>query len=190
MDADAVAGGGDAVNGKLELGLADEVVIVEVGDAADPAQDIADLARLRLQHEQVGPIQLNRELPLDAGERLVDIVLDRLREVRRDAGDRRQAGRHLRDELVLVPDPPLVPRREPDVELGVVGAVRVGAVVGRAKLRDDHAHLWKHEQALADVVDVRPGALERDADRELDAEPEVPFVELGQKLLAEESERE
>src|SRR5207248_5278956 len=86
LDADAVAGGGDAVNGKLELGLADEVVIVEVGDAADPAQDIADLARLRLQHEQVGPIQLNRELPLDAGERLVDIVLDRLREVRRDAG--------------------------------------------------------------------------------------------------------
>ena len=169
LDVDAVAGGGLAIDHDLELGLSDQVIVVEVGDASHIGQDVGDLAGLGLEHEDVGSIELDGQLALHAGQRLVDVVLDGLGEVGRDPfqiGERRG---HRVDELPLVVEAPLTPRPQSDVELAGVGAIGIGAVIGRAELGDHHADLRKAREPLADAMDVGLGALERDADRKLHA---------------------
>src|SRR5213083_250507 len=92
LNVDAVPCGGGAVDHDLELGLTDEVVVIEVGDAADRAQELDELAGFGIEHEAVRAVELDGELALHAGQRFVDVVLDRLREVRRlprDVGERR-----------------------------------------------------------------------------------------------------
>src|SRR2546422_7109788 len=107
------------------------MVVVEVGHATDVAQHVGDLSGDALQLEDVPPVELDGELALHSGQGLVHVVLDRLREVRGDAGDVREASAHLLDQSLLVADSPLAARLEADVELGGVGAIDVGAVVRR-----------------------------------------------------------
>src|SRR5882672_10582690 len=190
LDVDAVARGGPAVDDDLQLRLADEMVVIEVRHTADVAKHVGDLSGDAFELEDISPVELDGQLALHAGERLVDVVLDRLREVRGDPRDGLDAPRHRLDQLVLVVDAPLVARFEPDVELGGVGAVDVGAVVRRAELGDHNADLGEGQQPLADVVDIRVGVLQRDTDGELHAQPDIPLVQLGQELLAEQREGE
>ncbi len=111
-------------------------------------------------------------------------------EVGADARDVAEGGRHRLDEPVLGPDPPFLTRPEPDVELVVVGPIGVGAVIGRSRLRDHHPHLREPEHPLTDLVDVGTRGFERDPDRQLDPQPQVALVQLGQELLAQQGECE
>src|SRR5882762_917235 len=190
LNVDAVARGGPAVDDDLQLRLADEMGVIEVRHAADAAKHVGDLSGDAFELEDISPVELDGQLALHAGERLVDVVLDGLREVGGDPGDVLDAPRHRLDQPVLVVDAPVAARSEPDVELGGVGAVDVGAVVRRAELGDHNADLGEGQQPLADVVDVRVGVLQRDADGELHAQPDIPLVQLGQELLAEQREGE
>src|SRR5256885_2228680 len=145
-------------------------------NSADVAQDVGDLSGDAFELEHISPVELDGQLALHAGERLVDVVLDRLREVRGDPRDGLGAPRHRLDQLVLVVDAPRFARFESDVELGGVGAVDVGAVVRRAELGDHHADLGEGQQPLADVVDGRVGVLQRDANGEIHAQPDISLV--------------
>src|SRR5207245_1094185 len=87
LDVDRIPRRRLAVDDDLQLRLADEVIVVEIRDAADTGEHAGDLAGLRLQREDVEAVELDGQLTLHAGQRFVDVVLDRLREVHRDAGD-------------------------------------------------------------------------------------------------------
>ena len=165
------------------------MVIVEVGDAANVPERVGDLPGHAVHHEDVRPIELDGQLTLHAGKRLVDVVLDGLGEVGGDAGNVSERGGHGRDQPLLVRICPLLARLEPDVELRVVGRLGIGAVVRGAELGHDHADFGKAKEPLTDLPHVRAHALDRHADGELDTHPQISLVELGEELLSEEAER-
>ena len=147
------------------------MIVIEIRHAMDCAEHARDLLRLRLEGEDVGPEELDAKLAFHAGQCLVDVVLDRLGKVHGDPRHPDERVGHGGDELVLVLDSPRLTRLQADVELAVVRAIGVGAVVWGAELGDDGTHLGEHEQPLPDLTDVRAGVFQRDPDRELDAEP-------------------
>src|SRR5262249_14052776 len=145
LDENPVAGRCRPVNLDLKLGLTDEMVVVQVGDPANWAQCGRVLPDLRLQGEQIGTKELDCKLPLDAGQRFVDVVLDGLREVCREPWKGYQRVVHRLDEFVLIFDLPLTAWLETNIELIVVRTVRIGTVIGRARLGDNHSHLRKRQ---------------------------------------------
>jgi hypothetical protein len=90
-DVDAEARGGVAVHLDLELGQLAGLEHAQVGDARHPRQHALNLLRLGLQQGQVLAEDLDRHLPKDARDVLLDVVLDGLREVVLDA--RRTSGK-------------------------------------------------------------------------------------------------
>ncbi len=85
-DVDAVAGGGFAVDGVVEIGLADDAEEAEVLHAADVAHDADDLVALFFEGLEVVAVELDGELAFDAGDGLFDVVGDGLGEAPEDAG--------------------------------------------------------------------------------------------------------
>ena len=101
-DVDAVAIRRGAVDGVVEIGLADDAEEAEVGDAVDVTHDVDDLIALFFEGLEVGAVELDGELALDAADGLLDVVGDGLREVPDDAGSLLQLAVHGGDEFVLV----------------------------------------------------------------------------------------
>src|SRR5215831_1686851 len=163
LHVDAVAGGRRAVYHDLELRLPHELVIVQIRYPADGGEDGGDLLRLLLQHEEIGTEELDAELALHSGQRLVHVVLDRLGEVCGDAGQVGQGRAHGLDELVLLVESPLLARLQPDVELVVVCAVGIGAVINEFYIGLKPREQWRfHEknkliEAMAASLSDLPG---------------------------------
>ena len=159
---------------------------VEIGDAADAHHHALDIRRPLLEHFEVRPKNLDDQFPGNAGEGLLDVVLDVLREVEFQSGDLRHLRIHPSDQLILVVDvAPLASRLEVHVHFEIVRALGVGAVIRPAELREDLADLRgeQHDRANSPLHELR--LLERDPDRHRDAEPNVALIERRQKLGAE-----
>src|SRR5262249_50747348 len=137
-------------------------------------------------------MELDRQLPLHPGKSLVDIILDRLGEIGRDAWNGRERFGHSRHEFRLVPTlrRPLGARLEPDVEFEVVESFRVRAVIGRTELGHHDADLRERKQSLPDFASVRSNCLHRDPNGKLDTDPDVALVELRQEFLSKQREYE
>src|SRR5262249_53112007 len=58
LHVDPVPRGGATVHDDLKLGLADEVIVIEVGHAAHAAQNADELAGLGVEHEVVGAVEV------------------------------------------------------------------------------------------------------------------------------------
>ncbi len=183
LNVDSIAGGCVAIHRELQLRLTDEMIIVEVCHPANSAQDGCDLFGLGFQHKKIRAIELNGELTFDAGKRLIDVVLDRLREVCRDAANAREPIVHGFSEFLLILDFPFVAGLESDEKLGVVRTVRVCPIIRRSQLGYHDSGFGKSQQTLADLVDIWLRSLERNPNRELDAQPDVSFVQLREKLF-------
>ena len=137
---DAVARGGLAVDGVVEVGLADDAEEAEVLDALDLTHDGDDLVSLGFQCAQVVAVDFNGELAFDTADGLFDVVGDGLREVPADAWNLAEFGVHGGDQLFLVfseDGTPLVLGLEIDEVFGVEEAGGICAVVGPPGLADD-----------------------------------------------------
>ena len=144
----------------------------------------ADLDGDLAQRVEVGAGDLDGVLGIDAGGRLLDVVLDVLREGEGDAGEAlAQRVAHLGDQLLLVEAlAPFVGRLQRHEELDVGEAVGIGAVVGPAVLGDDGLDLGEALDQPAHAVDVDVALVERHRGRQRRAQPDVALLELGQEF--------
>ena len=185
-DAKPVPGARLAIEGDLQVWLAKDAEHADVHDAIDPPQrrrhGIANL----LQRGQVAPEHLDRIGALHAGECLLDVVADQLREIEVESGELGKLMLQLR--LDLFPRharPPLVHGLERHVEFQVEVARHVGAVVGTA-------HMRHHAADLRDIGDHRPepgrhprGSLERRGPRHQGPNPEIALLKRRHELHAQ-----
>ena len=107
------------------------------------SHDGDDFFALLLESPQVVAVDLERQLTFGAGDRLSDVVFDRLREVPGGARQLFHLAIHGGDQfvLVLVKDrPPLRLRLEIDEVFRVPESAGVGSVIGTSDLRDDLDH--------------------------------------------------
>ena len=84
---DAPARGGVAVDGEVQVGLADDAEDAQILDAFDRGHLRLDLFGLVLQRAQIVAVELDGQLALDAGDGLFHVVGDGLRVVPDDAGE-------------------------------------------------------------------------------------------------------
>ena len=189
-DVDAVAVGGSAVDGVVEVGLADDAEEAEVGDAGDATHDMRRSRRLSFEGLEVGAVELDGELALDAADGFFDVVGDGLREVPDDAGSFFKLAIHGGDELVLVlveDGPPLLLGLEVDEVFGVEEAGGVGAIVGAAGLADDLGDLGKRGQDEAGLFGDGEAFGGAGTGSERAANPDGAFVEMGKELGADDA---
>ena len=101
-------------------------------------QHLADLVGRCREHVEVVAEELDRVLALDAGGRLLDVVLDVLREVEVDTRKllRKGRGQLLREFFLVDPGRPAVGGLEGYEEFRIEESGRIGAVIGPAMLRD------------------------------------------------------
>ena len=185
VDRDAVARQSHAIGRDDDLGLSPDAGRLDVRGAADSLDHRRDLGRLRFQDVEVAAADLDDDLALEARQRLLDVVLDHLREIGRDARDRRQARRHAGDERILVGEAPFAAWPQVDQRLEVVRPLRVGSVVRTSRLRDDVRHFGIRQQLAAhQALDLLRG-IERRGGRQCDRQPDVAFVQLWQELAAQ-----
>ena len=160
---EAVARRLGAVDRDVEIRLPQHAEDAEIGHAADLLHLVQDLIGELFQDLEVGADDLDRVGAFDAGDRFLDVVLDILREIEVDAGERRlELGVELGGQVVLGQTPrPFgigLQRRE---QLDVGEGRGVAAVVGPAVLRHDRDDLGMAEQDLAHFARRLGAAVER-----------------------------
>ncbi len=143
VDVETIAGNFGAVHGHGQAGLAELADDGDLGDSAHLLDDCFDRVSLLFEHLEVGAEDLHGQCALQTGLGLVHGVLGWLCEVEDDT---RESLQLLFDRVgqccfVLVVPVPLVVRLQPNEELVVVEACRVGPVVGPPQLVGDHGHL-------------------------------------------------
>ena len=146
-----------------------------------------------LQVLQVGAADLDGVLGVDAGGRLLDVVLDVLREGEVDAGEalaQRVAPSRRPASPCRGPSRHLSHRLQRHEELAVGEAVGIGAVVRPAVLGDDGLDLGEALDQAAHAVDVAVALVERHRGRQRGAHPDVAFLELGQELQPDRARRQ
>ena len=133
---------------------------------------------------EIGTGDLDGVLRVDAGRRLLHVVLDVLREGEVGAGEAlAQRIAHLGDQLLLVEArAPFVGGLQRHEELDVGEAVGVGAVVGPAMLGDDRLDLGEALDQPAHAIGVDVALVERHRRRQRRAHPDVALLELGQEF--------
>jgi hypothetical protein len=158
-----------------------------VGDARDPGEFVLDCFRKALELGEVAAEDLDRVLAFHAGDRLLDIVLDVLREVEIDADEFAfETRRHLFHKLRLgQPVRPFLERLEGHEKFSDEGSVRIGGILAAALLGDDRAHGRIAGDDLADLVDSIPAGVERDRGRQQGADPEIALFKFRQEFGAE-----
>ena len=146
-----------------------------------------DLLELLVHEVEILAVDLDDDLPADAGDRLLDAVLDGLAEVVDDARAASRARRAWRRRSApsLRPGVPLALGLHDDERLGLVRRLVVGAVLGVALLGEDVLHLGELEQREARLAQHLGAALERDGARHRHRDVDVALVHLGQELGAE-----
>ena len=157
----------------------------EVFDALDLLNFGQHLIGEFLELREIGSDDLDRIRALDAGKRLLDVVLNILREVEADA-------RHFVFEFFLYfvgqlflgePRRPLVERLERHEQLDIRKGRGVGAIVGTPMLRNDGDHLRMPEQNLPHLARRLGAGIQRDGRRHLRPDPEIALLERRKKFL-------
>ena len=171
----------------LDGRLTDRIEDGEIGDPRHRLHHLLDLAGSLFDCVEIVAVQLDRVLALHTRGRLFDIVLDVLREVEIDPGKfGRQRIIDLLGQLLLVDTfGPGVERLQRYVEFGIEEAGGIGPVVGPPELRDDRYDFGKAPDDLPHAVDVGGRLLERDRRRQRGADPQIAFLEMGQKFEPE-----
>ena len=159
----------------------------EIHDAADLRHLVHHLGRELLEHVEIGADDLDRVGALHARKRLLDVVLDILREVEADAGQ--FLGKFLLQlfgQLFLGEvGRPLVERLERGEQLDVRERRGVAAVVGTAVLRDHGDDFRMAQQNLAHLAGDGGAGIERHGRRHRGADPEIALFQRRQELAAE-----
>ncbi len=117
--------------------------------------------------------------------RLLDVVLDDLREVGGQARDHLELRGHVGDQRLFGRKARGIERLQVGHDLDVVGTLRIGAVVGPPDVRDDVVDLGIRVQHVAHEARDFLGLVDRRRWREGDGEPDVALVQLGQEFAAE-----
>ena len=184
---EAVARGLFAVDLDVEIGLAQHMENAEVGDALDLAHLGHHLGRERFQRLQVRPDDLDRIGALHARQRLLDVVLDILREVEPDARQflgelLLQLFRQLFLGQVRRPFVEWLERRE---QFDVGERRGVAAIVGTAVLRHHGDDLRMAQQDLPHLARRLGAGIERDRRRHRRPDPEIALLQRRQEFAAE-----
>ena len=164
----------------------------EIGDAADLRHLVHHLGRELLEHLKIGADDLHGIGALHARERLLDVVLDILREVEADA--RQFLGEFLlqlfRQLFLGQVRRPFVERLEGSEQFHIGERRGVTAVVGAAVLRHHGDHFRVTQQYLAHLAGDGGAGIERHRRRHRGADPEIALLQRRQKLAAETRGRE
>ena len=138
-----------------------------------------------MQDIEVGTEDLDGDLALDAGQGFLDVVLDDLGEIGRQARQNRELFLHVGHQRILGGETPCVARLQVGEDLHVVRALGVGAVIGTPYLGNDPLHFRIAAQGSAHHPFHILGVFERRAWRQGDGQPQVAFVQLGKEFAAE-----
>ena len=172
---DAEAGGLVAVHREVEVGLADDAENAEILHTANLAHDPHDVV----------PVDLNRQLALDATDGFLHVVGDGLRKIPDDSGDLIRLLAQSRDQLLLVlveDGPPLLLRPQVDEVLGVEEAGVVGAIIRPSHLAHHFGHFrepGEHDAGLIHDEDALSGT---GTGGQRAAGPDGAFVEVRQEF--------
>jgi len=148
-DVELITSGSCPIHGDIQVGLADDAKQSEVLDTSDAVHDAQNLVALRLQCFQIVTVHFQSELTLDAADRFLHVVGDRLREAPAHPGNLLELVAERRDQGLLV----LTKHRTPfllwfevDEILGVEETGRIGAVVRATHLTRCHGHFREGRQ--------------------------------------------
>ena len=95
---------------------------------------------------EIGTEYLDGELPLYARQRLLDIVLDDLREVRRQSWNLMQFPFHIGDQSLFAGEAPFGTQLQLGQDFDIVRALWIGTIVGPPHLGDDIRDLGIREE--------------------------------------------
>ena len=184
---EAVARGLFAIDLDIEIRLSQEVEDSEIGHAADLRHLVHHLGREPLQNLEILPDDLHGIGALHARKRLLDIVLDVLREIEADAGQflRELLLQFLRQLFLGQVRRPLVERLERREQLDVGERRCVAAIVRPAMLRHNREDLRMAQQDLAHFAGDRCAGIERHRRWHRRPDPEIALLQCRQELAAE-----
>src|ERR1039458_10037655 len=179
-----------AIDDQVEIGLADDAEESQILDAANAPHHVDDFVALLLERFQVGAVDLDGQLALHAAYGFFHVVRNRLRKIPEHARDPFEFPVHGRDQFhfVLVKHrPPVIFRLQIDKILRIEEPRSIGAIVGTAHLRDHLRDLREGCQYDTRLVH-QPRALRRSgAGRQCAARPDGAFVEMREKLGANQA---
>ncbi len=187
-DVDLVAGGGFAIDGDVEVGLAEHAEDSEIFDSVNLAHDPDNLVGLGFQNLQVGAVDFGGEFALNAADRLIHVVFNGLGESPQYAGNLVEFALHGGDEFffILVEDgTPLFSGFEIDEEFGIEKAGVIGAVIGTADLAGALRNFGKRTEDDAGLVGDADAFVGAGAGGEGTADPESAFIKVRQELGAD-----
>jgi len=150
-----------------------------------------DIEGLTLQHIQVGPVNLDGEGALQAGQSFIHGIFGGLRVVEDNAGKGLQLLLNILGKFLLVVNGPRLPgsiavRPEADIELIVEESGRVGAIVGPAQLGTNVGDHWILHQDFTHLRREATGFLKRDGVGQSGANPQRALVEMRHEFAADE----
>ncbi len=187
-DIDLVAGGGVAVDGDVEVGLAEDAKDAQILDAFDLAHDADDLVGFLLQGFQVIAIDLGGEFALNAADGFFHVVFDGLGKSPEDAGNLVEFALHGGDQFFFVfveNRPPLISGFQIDEEFGIEKAGVIGAVIGTAHLAGALRNFGKRAEDDAGLIRDADAFVGAGAGGERAANPERAFIEMRQEFGAD-----
>ncbi len=188
---DLPARGFRAVHCHIQIGLAGHLKHAQVGNASHAAHHAGDLARQIFQRVQIAAVDLGCQLAFHAAHRLLHVVFNGLREAPDHAGKLLiERVLHGGDQVVfvLVEDwPPLFLRLQAHEVFGIEESGMVGSVVGAARLAGAFGGFRKRAQKDAGLIGDADAFVGADALLERAAHPQRTFVEVRQKLGADDA---
>ncbi len=149
-----------------------------------------DLVALLLQQLQIIAVELDRQFAFDAADRLLHVVGDGLGKVPDHARHLLQFAIHGADQFFFVlveGGPPLLLGQQIDKIFGVEKAGRIGAVVGPSHLADHLRHFRKGGENDTRLIHRGDAGGRAGAGRQRAAHPDRAFIQVGQKLRADDS---
>ncbi len=142
-----------------------------------------DLGELLVHQVEVVAVDLDDDLPTDAGDGLLDTVFDGLAEIVLDARAGLELGAHGIHDLGLGSAAlPLALGFHHDERLGLVGRLVVGPVFGVALLGEDVTNLGKLEQRQPGLAQHLGAPLERCLARHRDGHVDIALVHFRKEL--------
>ena len=179
-----IASGGETIDVNTDGRLTDRTEYRQIGDARYGLHNCFDLVRGLCQRLKVAAEKLDRVLALDPGNRLLNIVLNVLREIEFDAGKLfDQRGRDFTRQCIFIdarsPIPLGLQRYE---EFGIEKSCRIRPVVRTSMLRYDRLDFREILDHLADLVDVSVALFKRNGGWHRRSNPKIAFFEMGQEF--------
>ena len=182
-----ITGGLVAIDPDVEIGLAEHTENPKVSHARNVAHDFLDLICEVFELRQIGSNDLDRVCAFDPRQAFLDVVLDVLRKVHVDAGEfPRELFLEVFDQIVFgAARLPLLERLQRHEKFGVEKPGCVAAIVRAAMLRDHRDDFRVAFDDRTHPVHNRHSGFERNRRRHRRADPQIAFLERGQKLRSE-----